>query len=169
MRILGAVLVMVLLTACDGGSSQGADDVSTPATQEEATLDALRSAAPAMTSALNASSSGFNGTHLPCRLGNNSFEYTVNGGIAGDAASWKGGLAALEEQLSGAGWSLEDTVNDVSVAGTRQGVELFVQRQRRTDDGVAWTVKLTAPCVTFSDEDTAAVRGRGTVDLSDQL
>lgn len=169
MRILGVILVMVLMTSCDNGSARAGGEVSDPTTQEEAGLDALRSAAPAMTSALSASSSGFNGAHLPCRLSNDSFEYTINGGIAGDAASWRTGLAALEEQLSSAGWSLEDTVNDVSVAGTRQGVELFVQRQRRTDDGVAWSVTLTAPCVAFSDEDTEAVRRRGTVDLSDKL
>jgi hypothetical protein len=169
MRMLGAILVMVLLTACSGGSTRAGREVSDPAEQEEAGLDALRSARPAMTSALGASSSTFGGLHLPCDLGNNTFEYTINGGLIGDAASWRAGLDALRTELADAGWELTDTANDISVAGTRDGLELFVQRQRRTDDGVEWSVKLTAPCVAYSDAGTDRARERGTVDLSGDL
>jgi hypothetical protein len=169
MRILGAILVMVVLTACNGGSSRAGRELSDPAKQEEAGLDALRSAKPAMASALSASSSTFGGMHLPCDLGNHTFEYTINGGLIGDAASWRSGLDALSTELADAGWQLEDTVNDISVAGTREGLELFVQRQRRSDEGVEWSVQLTAPCVAYSDDGTEQARRRGTVDLSGDL
>ena len=119
-----------------------------------------------MTSALSATSSTFGGVHLPCDLGNNTFEYSITGGSTGDAASWREGIGALRRELAAAGWELTDTVDDTSVAGTRDGLELVVQRGRRTDDGVEWRVSLTAPCVAFSDEGTDEARRRGTVDLS---
>lgn len=169
MRILGAIVVMVLLTACNGGSSRAGRELSDPARQEEAGLDALRSAKPAMTSALSASSSTFGGMHLPCDLGNNTFEYSITGGLTGDPGSWREGTDALRTELAAAGWELTDTIDDTSVAGTREGLELLVQRGRRTDDGVEWRVTLKAPCVAFSDEGTDQARQRGTVDLSGDL
>lgn len=169
MRILGAILVVVMLTACDGGSSRAGRELSDPATQEDAGLDALRSAKPAMASALSPSSSTFGGMHMPCDLGNDTFEYSITGGFIGDAASWREGPEALRTELAAAGWELTDTVEDTSVAGTRDGLELLVQRGRRTEDGVEWRVNLTAPCVAFSDEGTDQARRRGTVDLSGDL
>lgn len=169
MRILGVLVAMVLLTACSGGATPAGREPSDPAKQEEAGLDALRSAKPAMTSALSASSSTFGGVHLPCELGNNTFEYTINGGLIADASSWRSGIDALSTELADAGWQMEDTVNDISVAGTREGLKLFVQRQRRADDGVEWSVQLTAACVAYSDDGTARARRRGTVDLSGDL
>ena len=169
MRILGVVLVMLVLTACSDGSTRAGRDLSDPAKQEEAGLDALRSAKPAMTSALGASSSTFGGMHLPCDFGNNTFEYSITGGLIGDAASWREGSDALQEELAAAGWELTDTIDDTSVGGTRKGLELLVQRGRRSEDGVEWRVSLTAPCVAFSDEGTDVARRRGTVDLSGEL
>lgn len=169
MRILGAVLVVLLLTACSDGASSAGRETSEPAKQEEVGLAALRSAKPAMTSALSASSSTFGGLHLPCDLGNNTFEYSITGGLTGDGASWRDGTGALRTELAAAGWELKDTIDDTSVAGTRDGLELLVQRGRRTDDGVEWRVSLTAPCVAFSDAGADRARARGTVDLSGDL
>ena len=169
MRILGAVLVVLLLTACSDGASSAGRETSEPAKQEEAGLAALRSAKPAMTSALSASSSTFGGMHLPCDLGNHTFEYSITGGFIGDAASWREGPEALRTELAAAGWKLTDTIDDTSVAGTRDGLELLVERGRRTEDGVEWRVSLTAPCVAFSEEGTDQARRRGTVDLSGDL
>jgi hypothetical protein len=169
MRILGAVLVVLLLAACSDGASSAGRETSDPGKQEEAGLAALRSAKPAMTSALSASSSTFGGMHLPCDLGNNTFEYSITGGLVADAASWRSGVDALTTELADAGWELKDTIDDTSVAGTREGLELLVQRGRRTDDGVEWRVSLTAPCVAFSDAGADRARARGTVDLSGEL
>lgn len=169
MRILGAMVVMVLLTACSGGDGRAGRDLSDPATQEQAGLDALQSAKPAMASALGAATGTFGGRHLSCDLGNHTFEYVVTGGVTGDAASWGGGTDALRSELADAGWELTDTVEETSVGATREGLDLLVQRGRRTDDGVEWRLTLTAPCVAFSDADTDEARLRGTVDLSGDL
>lgn len=165
MRILGSALVVLLLMASGGCAGEKSD----PSTQEEAGLDALRSAKPAMTSAVSASSSTFGGNHLPCGLHNETFEYDISGGLIGDAASWRNGIDALTTELADAGWALKDTVDDHSVAGTREGLELFVQRQERTDEGVVWRVSLTGPCVAFSDEGADQARQQGVVDLSGDL
>lgn len=169
MRLLGVLVVMVLLTACNGGPTRAGREMSDPAKQEEAGLDALRSAQPALTSALGASSSTFGGMHLPCDLGDNTFEYSITGGLTGDASSWREGADTLRTELAATGWELTDTIDGTSVAGTREGLELLVQRGRRTDDGVEWRVSLEAPCVAFSDAGTDQARQRGTVDLSGDL
>ncbi len=104
---------------------------------------------------------------MSCRLGRNSFEYTINGGVIAGADTWAAGVDAVSDELARSGWTLGTSANEVGVQAERDGVSLYVQRQRRSEDGVEWRVQITTPCVSYSEEDADAVRGgSGTDDLT---
>ncbi len=165
MRILGCVLALFVLGAC--GATTGGGDTSDPASQQRLGKEALKAASPGITAALAPTSHTFGGTYISCRLGRNSYEYSVNGGVVADAATWSTGVEALSEELADSGWTLGTSANEVGVKAERDGVTLYVQRQRRTDDGVEWVVQITTPCASYSEDDADEVRGRrGFDDLS---
>jgi hypothetical protein len=162
MRILGCVLALLVLGACSATSGRG--DTVDPASQERLGKEALKAARPGITAALAPTSHSFGGQYLPCRLGRNSYEYAINGGVIADAGTWPSGLEALSDELAGSGWTLGTSANEAGVKAERDGVTLYVQRQRRTDDGVEWLVQITTPCASYSDADADAVRARSGVD-----
>ena len=171
MRILGCVLALLLLGACSGTSGDGPDgDTSDPASQEQLGREALKAARPGLTAALAPTSHSFGGLHLSCRLGRNAFEYAINGGVTAGAGTWASGVEALSDELAGSGWTLGTSANENGVKAERDGVTLYVQRQKRTEDGVEWLVQIRTPCATYAEEDADQVRGTGgTQDLSGEF
>lgn len=160
MRTLGVLVAMVLLTACNASGGDTAD----PASQKQLGKEALKAARPGITAALAPTSHTFGGTYLTCRLGRNNYEYSISGGVVADAGTWTSGVEALSDELAGSGWTLGTSANELGVKAERDGVTLFVQRQRRTEDGVEWAVQITTPCVSFSEDDADEVSLEGGVD-----
>jgi hypothetical protein len=160
MRILGVLVAMVLLTACSASGGDTAD----PASQKELGKEALKAARPGITAALAPTSHTFGGTYLPCRLGRNNYEYSISGGVTAGDGTWASGVEALSDELAGSGWTLGTSANEVGVKAERDGVTLFVQRQRRTEDGVVWAVQITTPCVSFSEDDADQVSTDGGIE-----
>jgi hypothetical protein len=161
MRILGCVLALLVLGACSASSG---GDTADPASQKQLGKEALKAARPGITAALAPTSHTFGGTYLACRLGRNSYEYSISGGVIADAGTWTSGVQALSDELAGSGWTLGTSANELGVKAERDGVTLVVQRQRRTDDGVVWAVKITTPCVSFSEDDADEVSLDGGID-----
>jgi hypothetical protein len=168
MRILGCVVALLVLSACSASSGDGAGgDTSDPASQARLGKEALEAARPGITAALAPTDHSFGGSHMSCRLGRNSFEYTINGGVIAGADTWAAGVDAVSDELARSGWTLGTSANEVGVQAERDGVSLYVQRQRRSEDGVEWRVQITTPCVSYSEEDADTVRGgSGTDDLT---
>lgn len=160
MRTLGVLVAMVLLTACNASGGDTAD----PASQKQLGKEALKAARPGITAALAPTSHTFGGTYLTCRLGRNSYEYSISGGVTADAGTWTSGVEALSDELAGSGWTLGTSANELGVKAERDGVTLFVQRQRRTKDGVEWAVQITTPCVSFSEDDADEISLEGGTD-----
>ena len=164
MRILGCVLVLLVLGACgstDDGPGGGTAD---PAAQEQLGREALKAASPGISAALAPTSHTFGGTYLPCRLGRNNYEYSISGGVTAGDGTWASGVEALSDELAGSGWTLGTSANELGVKAERDGVTLFVQRQRRTEDGVVWAVQITTPCVSFSEDDADQVSTDGGIE-----
>jgi hypothetical protein len=168
MRILGCVLALLVLGACSASSGGGAgEDTPDPASQARLGKEALKAARPGITAALAPTDHSFGGSHMSCRLGRNSSEYTINGGVIAGAGTWGSGVDAVSDELARSGWTLGTSANDAGVKAEKDGVTLYVQRQRRSEDGVEWRVQITTPCVSYSDQDADQLRGgSGTDDLT---